>query len=622
MRLFFKIVRFCIQTLFWTIVFTTLTGAGLFLVLKHGLPSSLVADVIDRLPTGDLFIRTGKVSYSFDKGVRISELKVLRRKELSAPIFSADDVYIKYSIIPDFTPLRSRLRSITVIAPKFPVLPGSSGKGSVFSPVFPEIPDFNLHLREPDILGIQAASLSGSISLSGKKIQLENGSIKWHDRNEGGVDAECTVDFEKQLAEINLSGKMYPSRLIPLMEPPCIDSPSVISQIRRYSGFSRPVEADFDMKLNLLNSDFAMALKVDAGSCTYNNTPLRSAVGLIRAGQTNRVMELTVDGLEVKTLTGTMGGKLAYSEKEDVISFDCVSEMDAPDFFGVIGLLNGNELEIIHCSEPPLIKGGGSVSLKDETDDGSIFNKVSGSFSLRRGAILNFKVSDTVSDIVISNYVSTLSGLRATPEHGGSITGSMHFLFPEYKRENTIFETDLNLENVDLRDFCHAMSITNDRSGKISGNIKIKSSVLKKRALPQMEGSGHINFKDGTIAQIPLFASLTPAMAKNVPGISPLVNQSTGSLDFTITNGVLRSENIKFEGAMFSISGRGSYDMVNDKLDVLLHANIFRETSLFGKITHWITFPFTKLLLEFKVTGSLENPECSYVNILEKILAL
>ena len=32
-----------------------------------------------------------------------------------------------------------------------------------------------------------------------------------------------------------------------------------------------------------------------------------------------------------------------------------------------------------------------------------------------------------------------------------------------------------------------------------------------------------------------------------------------------------------------------------------------------------MTLPFTRLLLEFKVFGSLENPDWSYVNIIEKI---
>ena len=623
MRILSKIIRFCVRTAFWTIVFTTAAGVGVFLTIKHGLPPALVSYAIDKLPTGDFFIRTGKVSYSFRNGLRISDLKLLRKKEFTEPIFCADDIYIKYSLLPDLTPLKSRLRSITVVAPKFPHLPklGDSDRDQ-FSPELPEIPECRVTLTDLDILGIQAEKLQGTVSLAQNKASLKNATLRWHDRREGEVDVDCSVDFKKRLSCINLNGKMYPARLIPLMEPSRIDSPTVISQIRRYSGITRPVPAELDMEVDIDSADFSMTLKLDIASCSYNDTPLRNATGIIAVSQTGTDMKITADELSVTSLTGTMNGSLHYDEKVEKLEFKCTSRMDAPDFFGIIGLLDGNELEIIHCAEPPLIKGSGTISLREKQEDGAIFNNVTGSLALKRGAILNFRVTDVSTDIDLKNYTATLSDLRARPEHGGNINGAIRFLFPEYRRERSNFETDLELQDVDLRDICRAMNITNSRPGKISGTIKIKASTQKEKALSKMEGSGHIEFKDGIIAQIPIFAGLTPTMAENVPGISPLVNQSSGSLDFTIADGIIRSENIKIEGAMFSISGRGEYDIDGNRLNMILRANFFRESTLLGKITNWITFPFTKLLLEFKVTGSLENPQCSYVNIIEKIMAL
>ena len=44
-----------------------------------------------------------------------------------------------------------------------------------------------------------------------------------------------------------------------------------------------------------------------------------------------------------------------------------------------------------------------------------------------------------------------------------------------------------------------------------------------------------------------------------------------------------------------------------------------KKESLVGKIVHPVTLPFTKLLLEFKVNGPLDDPQWKYVKILDRI---
>jgi len=90
-------------------------------------------------------------------------------------------------------------------------------------------------------------------------------------------------------------------------------------------------------------------------------------------------------------------------------------------------------------------------------------------------------------------------------------------------------------------------------------------------------------------------------------------------MDFTIRDSVLHTDNLLLEGDIFSISARGTYNIAADKLDFTIRANIFKQKTIAGRITRLVTLPFTRLLLEFKVFGSLENPDWSYVNIIEKI---
>ena len=44
-----------------------------------------------------------------------------------------------------------------------------------------------------------------------------------------------------------------------------------------------------------------------------------------------------------------------------------------------------------------------------------------------------------------------------------------------------------------------------------------------------------------------------------------------------------------------------------------------KKESFMGKVLHSVAFPFTKLLLEFKATGSISDPKWDYISILDRV---
>jgi hypothetical protein len=174
------------------------------------------------------------------------------------------------------------------------------------------------------------------------------------------------------------------------------------------------------------------------------------------------------------------------------------------------------------------------------------------------------------------------------------------------------------MKDVALEEISHAFNVTNARAGLVSGDIQLNGPTHG-RTIEHLSGEGHVTIRDGVIHRMKLFAGLTDYLSRTIPGISSLVNQSSGSMDFTIRDSVLHTDNLLLEGDIFSISGRGTYNIATDKLEFTIRANIFKQKTIAGRITRLVTLPFTRLLLEFKVFGSLENPDWSYVNIIEKI---
>jgi hypothetical protein len=65
---------------------------------------------------------------------------------------------------------------------------------------------------------------------------------------------------------------------------------------------------------------------------------------------------------------------------------------------------------------------------------------------------------------------------------------------------------------------------------------------------------------------------------------------------------------------------RGRYDAVKDDLDFNVQVQFFKQDSIVGKILRPFTWAVSELLLDFRLTGSLENPKWSYKHVLDKVM--
>ena len=128
---------------------------------------------------------------------------------------------------------------------------------------------------------------------------------------------------------------------------------------------------------------------------------------------------------------------------------------------------------------------------------------------------------------------------------------------------------------------------------------------------------------EGDLAHLNLLSGLFDAMEK-VPGLSTFVTQSrtaTGikisesSMSFSLTNGVLRSDDVEFRGGIFTIAGKGTFDIVRDDLDFAVRVKIVKDDTLLGVLKNPILWPFSKLstvLFGFRATGPIDRPRWTY----------
>lgn len=135
-----------------------------------------------------------------------------------------------------------------------------------------------------------------------------------------------------------------------------------------------------------------------------------------------------------------------------------------------------------------------------------------------------------------------------------------------------------------------------------------------------LNGRGHLEVMDGQVMRLKGFKGLIELLAEKVPGVSWFTDSTQASCDYVIENGVIRSDNIYIEGTLFSMKMYGAYDSVREDLDFTVRVQFSKKDSLMGKILHPLTWPFTKLLLEFRLRGAPSEPRWEYISVIDRVL--
>ena len=135
-----------------------------------------------------------------------------------------------------------------------------------------------------------------------------------------------------------------------------------------------------------------------------------------------------------------------------------------------------------------------------------------------------------------------------------------------------------------------------------------------------LNGHGHVEINNGQLMRMKGFRGLLKAMPSIAPAISWFSDSKQASCDYVIENGVVKTDNTYIEGSTFSIKMYGQMDTATGTLDYTTRVQFTKKDSISGMILHPLTWPFTKLLLEFRLTGTADNPKWEYISVLDRVL--
>ena len=614
-----KLVRILVKTVKWGfIVFCVFLGSLFF--RDQRIPSEwVVSAVSSRIPDSIVF-KCDSASFGFRHGARVVGVRLYDRgmNEPLKPVVSIDTLSV------DFI-----LRRVRMVALKVPRLhdgyyePGNVERNARIDVELPRVPPFTLELVRPEILGVAPDRVRASVKTRRRRVDVTDFSLVWPDIDRRMVlDGRCCVDFESQRLYGEVSGEARQAHIRPMIV--ALDLPVALPYMDAFTGVTEPVRASCAWDVDLVNSDLKLHLDLHPLLGRYNGVPMRQVDGEIGVYAYTRGTNLnyvtTIGPLVARDPRGrALEGKLSIRGTNDVVTldFDAKSTLEKGNLLSIIDYLNDGTLDCVRCDTPPEVTVSGTLAPDPSRIEE---NDMRGTIAIRKGLLFGMHLDDVSLGYSCKGSSVFFDDIRAKGRDGGQYTGRAALRFVPGDMEASTFYVESDCRDGSLDELAEALDTNfGGRRGVVNAHSEV-IGPLSTNLYPRLNGRGRIRVTDECLSQMKLFMGLTDYLASNVPGVAGLVNQSQASADYTITNGVIASDNIYIEGDVFTIKAWGKYDIPADALDFTVRLQLLRNDSLLSKLVRPVTFPFTKLLLEFKVTGSVEEPKWEYISVLDRIL--
>ena len=615
-----RAIRFLFKTMIWVfIVFALFVGSLCF--REQQLPRFAVSKICSMLSTDRFLVMCGRIAFGFRSGLRLSDVKVYDsgRKSMVEPLASARAAKV------DFFGRSVEIDGL--VAPRLGdsyYEPGNVEIKNSLDFELPELGEFDLRLRSPQILGIAPREVAAKVNVSRHHADILKVDVDWGgSRRALHLSGFLSVDLDGAILRGEVRGLSLPELIRPLIV--ALDVPIAVEYMDAFTGVVEPVPAWCGWEVRLDNCDLRLSLELNPKLGRYRGVPVDSATGRIELSNMTRGTNF-IYKTEIGPLVATdpNGGRLegkvtirGSTEERPQISLDAKSGFSLKDVLVFTEVLDDGLLDPLECVDPPKLEFSGTLATCAEDQPR---NDLHGKGELGRGSLFGARFAGATldcsyvgSDFAFTNVVAT--GLR-----GGKLKGSAIMSIPGLDAEMARFRVSGEY-NGTVEEFIEVFGLEDDgrRSGSLSGNFEFEGPIGS-NVVSRLCGKGSISSKDGRLSQLKLFAGLTEVLADKVPGVGAIVNQSSGSCDFAITNGVLSSENILIEGGLFSIRGKGALDLNTGSLDFTLRVQFFRKDSIIDTLVSPVTWAFSKLLMEVHLGGTLDEPKWRYISVIDRVL--
>ena len=217
-----------------------------------------------------------------------------------------------------------------------------------------------------------------------------------------------------------------------------------------------------------------------------------------------------------------------------------------------------------------------------------------------------FNVPQIAGDVHWRNQSLLLTNVTGE-FYSGSMEGMAAFDFTP--KQGNEFNFEMRTTDASLAPLLADLTGNSNRlEGRISGQLLITRANT--HDIMSWQGRGDVTLHNGLLWEIPVFGVFTPVLNTFWPNLGS-GRASEGAATFTITNSVVRSDNLELRSPMARLQYRGTVDFTGN-IAARVEAEPLRDTWVIGPVVSTMLRPISKAL-EFKVTGNLNQPKAEPV---------
>lgn len=631
----------------WTLAAFLFFGVACLLALvffEQPVPRPVLDHLTGALSNSNILVTVESASFRFSHGLALRNVRVfertrhpLRALEPVEPMLAADLVDLELNLVRIPWARESILKAATVTALRYPRLPegyyipdsiekpGQPDFREVNEPVALDLPDihpFRLRLVRPDVLGVAPKYVDlPHVEVSRTGLRAERVHLQWPDSDTlMTLDGGFELDLEAQLVRGEVHGLARQHNIRPMLV--ALDITNSYQFIDAFTEVERPVSASCQFDVNLRNNDLHLLLGLHPVGGRNRGVPLKKVDGtvdirvFVRDTFQNADIHVNIDRAELADGTA-LRGVVRYENTNDVgfVDFDVDSATSIANALAIADAMNDGTLDCLCVTgRPPRVTLRGRLAV--DPAHGTA-NNLDGTIAFDAGTLFGVPLRRARAGFAVRGRVVSFSDARAEGPHGGTVTGDGVISTPGDGQPLAGFNVNIACTNVPLRDLAETFSIDiGGKNGYADGRITLAGPV-DTNALSRLNGNGRVVFRDGLLAQKRAFEGLFSFLAHNVPGASRIIDPSGAALasftrsayDFTLSNGVFRTQNLVLEGKFMSIKAAGSYDIPADKLDFKVAVKLLKWD--LGGLPNPVSL-VSQSLLDFTVTGPIDNPRWVY----------
>jgi hypothetical protein len=613
-RFFFGIFR----AIVWTAGLIAIAIVCYFYVAARPVPRETLGNLLARLSTETDALDARNASFGLREGLVLRKVRLLPKGVVAPEWFSAEELRLSGGFRPDRPP-HEWIDSVVAYRINISSLPASLTGGvstatGAAPTAMPALPSMRFDLVDATFLGMRFKRLQGLFRQDHGKIYIDDVRIEWpSDRWTEEATGHVCFDPATGYVEGQIAGRTVPDRVYPLLR--MLEATGVETIARRFVFTTKPVEVETRFLVSPAEPRTELRVTLAVADCLYNGEPVRRANAVITAEGGTGLDRIRIQPLVCERADGNLSGNLAIDMATSNIDVIAQSDMPVEPLMRILRVnFSPEKYGFVFPAPPPRLTATGRVPLDGNLDG----IRIAGTVAAPTAMVRRILVQNLQCEFGIASNSYALRNVRAVAA-GGDVAGSISLFVPPGTETQATYRSSFQVEHLDVETFAAQVGLTNRISGSARAAMEL-ASCLGTNHDRCLNGSGSVRIEKGVLGRVPLFAGLTDYMARSVPGVELLVSQSEAQLAFGISNGVLRSEDLLVEGDVFSISGHGTYNFPADNLDFTVRTSVFKKRSWFGKIVNLVTFPFTKLLLEFRAHGPVEKPVWEYRGVIEKIV--